>query len=416
MRSDTHLEITTVVATTLREEALRNERSIAVFRLVALAATALADLASHLFPRETLHVEHVPLRLPLVTFALTGYALAVLLLLRRRWYPAAMRAALPLLDGVAIFLGFANARAVLGDDRFMAVGGLASVAAACALLAFGGGLRLTRSGVLVSTLAAVAVFAAFAVPLAEPSHNLAIQLAILVVVGSTGGWITRFVRRSTQSAVARTTLGRFLPEPLVEQAHRDPAALLREGRSVEAAVVVTDLRGFTSLAETLPAAQVLEFLSDLQGRLAEVVRRHGGTVDKFLGDGMLAVFGAIEPHPAPGAAAVRAAREMVATVAEIDAARRADGLPGTALGVGVHAGPLVAGCIGSGSRLEFTVLGDTVNTASRLQDLTKDLGVPIVSSGEAVRRAGDAATGHLRPHGPVTLRGRQAPIEVFVGR
>jgi adenylate cyclase len=104
---------------------------------------------------------------------------------------------------------------------------------------------------------------------------------------------------------------------------------------------------------------------------------------------------------------------MVAAVAEIDAARRAEGLPGTALGVGVHAGPLVAGCIGSGARLEFTVLGDTVNTASRLQDLSKELGSPIVASGEAIRRAGDAATGRFRSHGEVMLRGRHAPIAVY---
>jgi class 3 adenylate cyclase len=413
MRSDTRVEITAAVDRTLREEALRNERMIAVFRFAAFGATALADFASYLFPRATLRVDHVPFRLPLITFALAGYALAVLLLLRRRGYPSVLRTTLPLLDGLAIFVGFANARWVLGDARFVAVGGLATVAASCALLALGGGLRLTRSVVALSTFAAVAVFSAFALDLADPSHNYVIQVAILLVVGAVGGWIGRFVGRSTESAVARATLGRFLPEHLVEQAYRDPLALLAEARSVEAAVVVTDLRGFTSLAETMPPGRVLDFLSDLQGRLAEVVRRHGGTVDKFLGDGMLAVFGALDVHPAPSAAAIRAAREMVETVAEIDAARRAEGLPGTALGVGVHAGPLVAGCIGSGARLEFTVLGDTVNTASRLQDLSKELGAPIVASEEAIRRAGDAATGRFRSRGEVTLRGRHAPITVY---
>jgi class 3 adenylate cyclase len=167
---------------------------------------------------------------------------------------------------------------------------------------------------------------------------------------------------------------------------------------------VTDLRRFTALSESMEPAAVMELLSRVQGRLAEEVRRRGGTVDKFMGDGMLAVFGAPEALEDHAGAALAAAREMVEAVRGM----------GLALGVGVHTGPVVAGCLGSGARLEFTVLGDTVNTASRLQDLTKEVGAPLCASGDTVTAAGGAERHGLLERGEIALRGRAAPVRVFV--
>jgi class 3 adenylate cyclase len=152
---------------------------------------------------------------------------------------------------------------------------------------------------------------------------------------------------------------------------------------------------------------VFRFLSRLQGELAGVVHAHGGVVDKFLGDGMLAVFGVGAVNEG------HAGRAVAAAVALRDAVERVNAenlLPGPVrMGIGLHSGPLVCGCLGTGERLEWTVIGDTVNTASRLESLTKDQGVDLLLSGAVLVRVPALAT---RPLGRVQLRGREQEIEV----
>jgi adenylate cyclase len=152
-------------------------------------------------------------------------------------------------------------------------------------------------------------------------------------------------------------------------------------------------------------------LNEVQGMLSAIVHQHGGTIDKFMGDGMLAVFGAPDPLPDHAAHALRAGKALVDAMAAL----AVDRTPGVRVGVGIHSGEVVAGCLGSGSKLEFTVLGDTVNSASRLESLTKEHGVSALISAETVRRAQTASGVRLpalRRVGQVTLRGRSEPVEV----
>jgi class 3 adenylate cyclase len=234
-------------------------------------------------------------------------------------------------------------------------------------------------------------------------------MSLLGGTGLLGMWMTDVVRTSMRSEVARTILTRFVAPTVVDRAHKDPLKLITEPRSMDSTVVVTDLRGFTSLSERAPPPVVLEFLNRVQGTLADVVHRHGGTIDKFMGDGMLAVFGAPEPQADHAARAIRAAADMVNAVHAID--RGSDAR--VRIGVGVHSGEVVAGCLGSGAKLEFTVIGDTVNTASRLETLTKEKGVSALVSEETLRRAeGSKGLPPLAPVGEVVLRGRAAPLSV----
>ncbi len=137
--------------------------------------------------------------------------------------------------------------------------------------------------------------------------------------------IVRVVHRSVEGAVARTTLTRFLPPTVIDGAHGDPAVLLRP-RSGAATVLVSDIRGFTSWAEQRDPAEVLENLSEIQGALASCVARHRGTVDKFLGDGLLAVFGLPEAREDHASAAVACARDMLAEVDRINATKPPPGM------------------------------------------------------------------------------------------
>jgi len=211
-----------------------------------------------------------------------------------------------------------------------------------------------------------------------------------------------------------------LPEHLVEQARRDPLGAIGEPRVLDATVLFTDLRNFTGLVESMPPSEVLDHLNEVQGLLADIVSKHGGTVDKFMGDGMLAVFGAprhVDDHAQLG---IAAATEIISSIASLNRERRGRGEPAAEIGLGVHTGRVIAGCVGSGAHLEFTVLGDAVNATSRLEGLTKEMGVTALVSEETVRRASnetrgvrDSILGRLTRRGEVSIRGRIAPLSVY---
>ena len=232
--------------------------------------------------------------------------------------------------------------------------------------------------------------------MAELTPNYGIMVGLLIAVGVLAVWMTGIVARAVKSEVGRAMLTRFLPRRVIDDAHTDPMSLVTQPRSVDATVLVTDLRGFTAFSEHLSPAEVLEFLNEVQGALARVVRTYGGTVDKFMGDGMLAVFGVPEELDDHAVRSVCAANEMLRVIDGINRTRD-DALP-VRIGIGVHSGPVVAGCLGSGLRLEFTIIGDTVNTASRLEALTKEKGVTTLISNDTITLADTAfsATGSLK--------------------
>jgi adenylate cyclase len=216
------------------------------------------------------------------------------------------------------------------------------------------------------------------------------------------------VKRAIEGTLGKEMLGRFLQPSVVERAFKDPVALLAKPKAVDATVLVSDLRGFTALAEQMKPSAVLAVLSEIQTALAEAVRKHGGTVDKFMGDGMLAVFGAPDPL-------IDHARRAVATALDIRRAMDAlnaahpDRLP-LRVGMGIHSGNLIAGVLGSGDRMEFTIIGDTVNTASRLEGMTKDFGVDVLLSAATAKQLVDVAIEEL---GSAPVRGKAEQIALY---
>jgi class 3 adenylate cyclase len=294
------------------------------------------------------------------------------------------------------------------------------VAVYCALVALSGGLRLWPASAAFSTVAALLAFIGLTTA-SQDSFGLHAQTLIAITIAGLFGYrLTTIVRTSLDGEVSRTIFRRFLPEHLVEQARHDPLGAIGEPHVIDATVLFTDLRNFTGLVETMPPGQVLDYLNDVQGLLASIVAKHGGTVDKFLGDGMLAVFGAprhMEHHAQLG---IAAATEIISSIAALNRERRGRGEPAAEIGLGLHTGSVIAGCVGSGARLEFTVLGDAVNATSRLEGLTKEMGVTALVSEETVRQAGseprgmrDSLLGRLTRRGEVAIRGRIAPLSVY---
>jgi adenylate cyclase len=212
-----------------------------------------------------------------------------------------------------------------------------------------------------------------------------------------------------REAMIRDLFGQYVTPELADAAIDDPARL--EGQLVTSTVLFADIRDFTGLSESVPASELLALLNRYFDRMARVIVDAGGLVNKLGGDSLLAVFGSpLNPDKDHAAEAVSAAREMERTLADFNEEQRHAFLPEVMIGIGIASGDVVAGNVGSSAKLEYTVIGDAVNVAARLQELTKELGVPILLSAETARLTGDAAL--FADVGDVDVRGKARPVRV----
>jgi adenylate cyclase len=204
------------------------------------------------------------------------------------------------------------------------------------------------------------------------------------------------VDRETSTRALRS----FVPSQVADRLGAAPI----EQEELEATILFSDIRGFSALAERLSAREVADLLATHLAAMAEVVLAHGGTIDKFAGDAVMAVFGAPGPQPDHAERALRCALEMQAKQAELNSEAREEPVH---VGIGVNTGTVIAGTVGGGGRLEYTVLGDAVNVAQRIQSQA--------GPGEILATAATvgAAPGiPAEPVGPVSVKGRTEPVEV----
>lgn len=212
----------------------------------------------------------------------------------------------------------------------------------------------------------------------------------------------------SERAFIKETFGSYVsPEVVRKVLERRQSAVVGERRRVT--VLFADLRQFTALSERLRPEEVVAILNGYLDRMTGVIRERGGRVDKFIGDAIMADWGALDDLDAPEADAVRAALGMVSALADFNRKAPVGDRP-LELGIGLHVGDAVAGSIGSSHKLEFTVIGDTVNLASRLEGLTKRYGAAIVASRAVVERAGPVCVSRLLDRAIVA--GREEPTEL----
>ena len=201
----------------------------------------------------------------------------------------------------------------------------------------------------------------------------------------------------------REAFGAFVDPALTERVLAEGTDL--RGEEIEVSVLFLDVRGFTAYAEQAAARDVVAKLNALYESVVPVILRHGGHANKFVGDGLLAVFGAPERHPDHARRAVAAAREIAATVGNGDAS-------GWRVGVGINSGPVVVGTIGGGGRRDFTVIGDPVNTAARVEAATRVTGDDILIT-EATLRALGPDRDAFEPRPMVPLKGKAETVQLY---
>jgi adenylate cyclase len=247
------------------------------------------------------------------------------------------------------------------------------------------------------------------------------EVIVFLVVGASLALLVRrsraLVAERAEAERARGNLARYFSPKVVDTLAERDEPLGRVRRQV-VGVLFADLVGFTTLAEAMDPEDLMAMLRDFHGRMEEEVFRHGGCLEKFIGDALLATFGVPDVGPRDATDALACARGMLAALAAWNIERARAGRPPLRMGVGLHHGPVVAGDIGSRRSMAFATIGDTTNVASRLQALTRDLGVSLVASGAlvaAVEREGADVSllAGLTPRGAHTLRGRDTPIEIW---
>jgi adenylate cyclase len=193
-------------------------------------------------------------------------------------------------------------------------------------------------------------------------------------------------QRIEHEAITRAELSRFLSPKVAEMVVSGKVELLRQGRLAEVTVLFADIRGFTSISEKRDPQETVSMLNRFFTAMAQVVFRHEGNLDKFIGDCVMAVWGPPSAHPDDPGRALRAALEMQRAVDRINQEREAQGDPPIAVGIGLNTGQAVVGYMGSSDRHEFTAIGDSVNVASRLCGVAR--GGEVIAAEQTVRRAG----------------------------
>ncbi|MDJ1157015.1 adenylate/guanylate cyclase domain-containing protein [Chelatococcus sp. SYSU_G07232] len=212
----------------------------------------------------------------------------------------------------------------------------------------------------------------------------------------------------------REAFGRYVSPAIVEALAADPSQLALGGEIRPITVLFADIRGFTSRAETMRAEEVVSFLNAVHTPLADEVMRFNGTIDKFMGDGLMAFWNAPLDEPDHVRQALRAALAMQRAVAALDERLRVEGQvgggPRLAVGIGLHTGPACVGNLGSLRRFDYSAVGDTVNTAARIEQASKTYGVPVIVSEDVARLTPE--WGYLLVDS-VRLRGRQIATRLY---
>ncbi len=273
-------------------------------------------------------------------------------------------------------------------------------------------------GMLTGTSTAHMTMKELELAILHPRHvdlgRLVTQVLLFLLTSATvATFVSRgrdLVRKHADTERARSNLSRYFSANMVEELSGTDKPL-GDTRQQDVAVLFVDIVGFTGLSESLPPGLLIDFLRQFHARVQQAVFDHDGTLDKYLGDGVMATFGTPRTTGHDAGNALHCALSISQSIAEWNRQRQARGDAPIRIGIGVHFGPVVLGDIGGEQRLEFAVLGDTVNVASRIESLTRDLGADCLVSAETIETA-------RREKAPAELiaRFRQRQVESLRGR
>lgn len=315
------------------------------------------------------------------------HASAVQSFLDGHWY----RPVHPLVNIAFLFIaGMATALAVGGRGPWRGIAGALAVVAVSGVLVYG----LWWQGRL---------WLNFAAP-------LALIFITYVVVTASDFILAEMGRRRT-----RALFSRYVSPAVVEELMADPDSVSLGGQRRDLTIMFVDIRGFTAYSENKAPEQVVNRLNEYLTAMTEVIFRHGGTLDKYLGDGLMAIYGAPIQLPDHVQRAIRTAVEIQEVVEGLNNSWAEKGEPPLKIGVGINTGSVLVGNVGSPERMDYTVIGEDVNLASRVEGLTKTFGALVIISERTVRvlEARGESTRELEYLGTAEVKGFTLPIGVY---
>jgi class 3 adenylate cyclase len=431
-RGDRTADRTTARAATIVDDVLsgtvrRNERGVAWGRLAVCLAFLVREFA---FYADSLFAGQ-----PDDVVAVVALVIGVVVSAAHLWAargtagpPPPPRTTLSVLVDILVWGATLWTQVLYPGPHYYGVFGLQGLAVGV-LVVTGAGLRLERGPVVASALGAFAVIAGAAAYDKVVQASVAFwgggSVVFFAIVFGGAAYLGDLVARRTRAIAldaarqafdaerARERFGAYVGAEVAALALASRDVVLG-GRRQPVAVLFSDLRGFTSASEHAQPEDVVRQLNGYFEVMVAVIEQHGGVVDKYVGDGIMAVFGAPSGRTDDARRAVQAALAMRPALAEHNARRQREGLSPLQIGVGVHFGEVVAGNIGTTRAAQYTVIGDVVNLASRLESATRDRGVTVLCSDavvDAAHAAGPALP--LRALGTITVKGRAAGVVVY---
>jgi len=239
-----------------------------------------------------------------------------------------------------------------------------------------------------------------------PLASLLIMVALLFALDMSYGY---FVESRAKRQIT-DRFGQYVPTAVVDEMSRHPEAISMEGENRELSVLFSDIRGFTSISERLDPKQLANLMNTFLTPLTRLIHRHHGTIDKYMGDCVMAFWGAPLPDPEHARHAVLCGLEMQKTIRDLAPEFRTRNWPELQIGVGVNSGKVVVGNMGSELRVAYTVMGDVVNLASRLEGLAGEYGVPMVVGENTRALVPDIV---FRELDRVMVKGKDQPVTIY---
>jgi adenylate cyclase len=226
-----------------------------------------------------------------------------------------------------------------------------------------------------------------------------------------GGVAYQYFFEGREKRKMKKLFGQYVSKDVYDQLVANPSLARLGGNRREMTVLFSDIRGFTAVSEHAQPEAIVGMLNEYFTRMVEIVFAHHGTLDKFVGDMVMALFGAPLDDARHADHAVEAALDMVDALKVLNARWQAEGRPALDIGIGINTGPMIAGNIGSNAIMSYTVIGDAVNLGSRLESLNKQYGTRIIIS-EATRKQLSCAC-EIRSLGDVVVKGKTEPVAIF---
>jgi adenylate cyclase len=217
-----------------------------------------------------------------------------------------------------------------------------------------------------------------------------------------------FLLEGREKRTLKRVFQRYVSGAVIEKVLQAPEESALEGERRRVAILFSDIRGFTSRSEGIPAEELVQFLNRYLTRMVATIQRNDGMVDKFMGDGIMAVFGAPIKDDQCAVKATQAASEMLEEVRKLNESL---GQHPIRIGIGIHIGEAIVGNIGSPQRMEYTAIGDVVNTASRIESLNKELGTEVLMSEQVAQDI--SGSFRTRKVAEKTVKGKTHPLQVF---